>query len=372
MLTGARLANRDCLKAHCCVKSGAVWAASKVQSRAATLPHRERAPVPISCVKRGDAAPQNAGTAPKKTSSESGSKVTTPAALHTHTNNTSGPNRTHEAPTRTDEQRTAGRRRGRLCSRPTPKTQPCRWTRQARRYFDRRGGARPCGSFWRLGACPTKTCSCAARCESAAARRERAATSSGRNMKQKTLTRAAARDGARREAVHHRREAHCSRVRVKATGASTLRRVGCPSRASSRRRHRRPGARRLRDRLSVSWERRRSCRRGSAVQRRRRRFAPRRRVPVAAVVAVAADAGSSPMPLWTSQHGRGRWFAHTRPTLFLLPVSFFELQPPHARSSRRHSATPVAVGPDRDGVAVDRHGTATTRVEINQCVGCTR
>jgi len=33
---------------------------------------------------------------------------------------------------------------------------------------------------------------------------------------------------------------------------------------------------------------------------------------------------------------------------------------------------PVAVGPDRDGVAVDRHGTATTRVEINQCVGCTR
>ena len=33
---------------------------------------------------------------------------------------------------------------------------------------------------------------------------------------------------------------------------------------------------------------------------------------------------------------------------------------------------PVAVGPDRDGVAVDRHGTATTRVEIKQCVGCTR
>ena len=42
-------------------------------------------------------------------------------------------------------------------------------------------------------------------------------------MKQKTLTRAAGRDGARREAVHHRREAHGSRVRVKATGASPRR-----------------------------------------------------------------------------------------------------------------------------------------------------
>jgi len=177
---------------------------------------------------------------------------------------------------------------------------------------------------WRLGARPTKTRRCAAHGETAATRRERAATSSGRNMKQKTLTRAAGRDGARREAVHHRREAHGSRVRVKATGASALRRVGCPSRASSRRGRRRPGARRLRDRLSESWERRRS-RHGRAVQRRRRRFAPRRRVPVAAVVVVASDAGSLPMPLWTSQHCRGRGLAHTRPTVFLLPVSLLRV-----------------------------------------------
>ena len=243
--------------------------------------------------------------------------------------------------------------------------------RQARRSFDRRGGACPCGSFWRLGACPTKTRRCAARCKSTAARRERAATSSGRNMKQKTLTRAAARDGARREAVHHRHEAHGSRVRVKATGASTLRRVGCPSRASSRRRRRRPGARRLRDRLSASWERRRSRRRGRAVQRRRR-FAPRRRVPVAAVVAVAADAGSSPMPLWTSQHGRGSGLAHTRPTVFLLPVSLLRVAvSPRTffsqalRDARRRRPRPRRC---RSRSPRNRNNPCGN----NQCVGCTR
>ena len=221
---------------------------------------------------------------------------------------------------------------------------------------------------WRLGARPTKTRRCAAHGETAATRRERAATSSGRNMKQKTLTRAAGRDGARREAVHHRREAHGSRVRVKATGASALRRVGCPSRASSRRGRRRPGARRLRDRLSESWERRRS-RHGRAVQRRRRRFAPRRRVPVAAVVVVASDAGSLPMPLWTSQHCRGRGLAHTRPTVFLLPVSLLRVAVSPRTFFSQALSDPVAVGPDRDSVAVDRHGTATTRVETTSASG---
>ena len=187
-------------------------------------------------------------------------------------------------------------------------------------------------------------------------------------MKQKTLTRAAGRDGARREAVHHRREAHGSRVRVKATGASALRRVGCPSRASSRRGRRRPGARRLRDRLSESWERRRS-RHGRAVQRRRRRFAPRRRVPVAAVVVVASDAGSLPMPLWTSQHCRGRGLAHTRPTVFLLPVSLLRVAVSPRTFFSQALSDPVAVGPDRDSVAVDRHGTATTRVETTSASG---